>query len=80
MCVFSGFQVARCSSHDVVAHGPTIRDVAIEHKSTMDDVTVPQGDWQTDYNKRQSRYHRNLIINVIIFVATVSWVSFLAVL
>ena len=66
----------RCASGgDVTVHHPSAREVAMAELSAMDHITVPQGSWQEDYNKRQARYHRNIIVNFVICAALFAWVS-----
>ena len=63
----------RCGS-DVALHGPSEREIAEQQLSTMDHITVPQGSWHADYQKRQARYNRNLLVNLVIFGVMWAWV------
>ena len=64
----------RCGS-DVALHGPSTKEIVEQQLATFDHITVPQGSWHADYQKRQARYNRNIIINTVILAAMWAWVS-----
>lgn len=42
---------------------------------SMNELPVPQGSWQADYNRRQGAYNLQLAAGVIILTSTISFVS-----
>lgn len=47
-----------------------------EHKpTTMDDLPVPEGDWQEKYQEKQSKYNAILAGSILLFAGVVGYVS-----
>ncbi|XP_041360081.1 uncharacterized protein LOC121376308 [Gigantopelta aegis] len=69
------FQAVRCMSEHAPAHWKTDRDIARDHQCTMDDMPVPAGSWQEQYNKVNSKYNVYLAISSVFFVATMYMVT-----
>ncbi|KAL8616783.1 hypothetical protein ACOMHN_017820 [Nucella lapillus] len=64
-------QLVRCMGGQAPAHWKSDKQVAIEQKSHMNDLPVPQGSWQENYNKRNSKWNMQLAISAVVLVATV---------
>lgn len=71
--IASRFQAVRCSS-DVALHGPTPRELAHQQLASTDEITIPHGSWQQDYNRKQAKYNRNLIIHTLGFIGLWYWI------
>lgn len=41
---------------------------------TMDELPVPSGSWQANYNAKQQKYNIQLLASVIFFAVTVGYV------
>ncbi|XP_055378820.1 uncharacterized protein LOC129610310 [Condylostylus longicornis] len=39
--------------------------------STMDDLPVPQGDWQEDYQRKQTKYNAVLATGILMLVSAI---------
>ena len=49
--------------------------LAKEFRATLNDLPVPKGDWQEDYNKRNSKYNLHLGISTGFLLFTLFFVS-----
>ena len=51
-------------------HHPSDLEVAREYRSTLNDIPIPEGSWQEDYNKRNAKWNMILGASVVFFLAT----------
>jgi len=65
----SGQQAVRCMG-GIPAHWKSDRDVALEQKAHMNDLPVPEGSWQENYNARNSKWNMQLAGAVVFAIAS----------
>jgi hypothetical protein len=51
-------------------HGKSQVDVVREHRSTLNDLPIPEGSWQEAHSKRNATFNLILAGGVIAFVST----------
>ena len=72
----TGQQIVRCMSGDhTPAHWKSDHEIAIEQKSHMNNLPVPEGSWQEYYNKRNSKWNIQLGISTVFLLVTAFVVS-----
>ena len=72
----TGQQIVRCMSGDhTPAHWKSDYEIAIEQKSHMNNLPVPEGSWQEYYNKRNSKWNIQLGISTVFLLVTAFVVS-----
>ena len=71
----TGQQIARCMSGHTPANWKTDTEVALEQKSHMNDLPVPEGDWQENYKKRNSKWNIQLVASTGLMLVTAYVVS-----
>ncbi|KAL8598689.1 hypothetical protein ACOMHN_033254 [Nucella lapillus] len=64
-------QVVRCMSGHAPANWKSDKEVALEQRSHMNDLPVPEGSWQENYNSRNSKWNMQLGLSVVGLVLTV---------
>jgi len=52
-------------------HGKSGAQVALEHRSRLSDLPVPEGSWQEYHNKRNTTFNLMLAGGIIAFITTV---------
>ena len=76
----AGCQVARRS---MASKAPAVWKTQVELakfcRTTVSDMPIPAGAWRTHYNAQQTRWNRNLALNVGFFLFTIGVVSRLAI-
>ncbi|XP_076467865.1 uncharacterized protein LOC143298788 [Babylonia areolata] len=63
-------QAVRCMGGHAPAHWKTDSEVATEEKSHMNDMPVPQGSWQENYNRRNSKWNIQLGVSFAALLVT----------
>ncbi|KAK7097574.1 uncharacterized protein [Littorina saxatilis] len=64
-------QAVRCMGGYAPAHWKSDKDIALEQRSHMNDLPVPEGSWQENYNKRNSKWNMQLGMSIVALIATV---------
>jgi len=52
-------------------HGKSGAQIALEHRSRLSDLPVPEGSWQEYHNKRNTTFNLVLAGGIIAFITTV---------
>lgn len=71
----AGQQAVRCMGSHAPAHWKTDKQIAIEQKSSMNDLPVPGGSWQEYYNQRNSKWNLLLGLSAVFLLTTIVAVS-----
>jgi len=61
-------------------HHPSELELARENRATLNDIPIPEGSWQEDYNKRNAKWNMILGASVVCFAASVYAVCMVTVL
>ncbi|XP_076445991.1 uncharacterized protein LOC143283660 [Babylonia areolata] len=64
-------QVVRCMGGHAPAHWKTDKQIAMEENAHMNNMPVPQGSWQENYNRRNSKWNVQLAISSVVLIATI---------
>lgn len=59
----------------VAAPSPRVYDDPQDRPGSLNDVPQPEGDWEENYHKKQSKYNAALAGAAIFFVGTLTYVS-----
>ena len=60
----------RASSSAAHEHHKSDLEIAREYRSTLNDIPVPEGSWQENYDKRNARWNMMLGASFVFFVGT----------
>jgi len=52
------------------AHWKTDKEVAIDQRSSMNDLPVPEGSWQEMYNKRNATWNLHMVAATFALIIT----------
>lgn len=52
------------------SHWKTDKEVSIEQKSSMNDLPIPEGSWQENYNKRNANWNIQIGVAAIALLVT----------
>ena len=61
----------RASSAAAHGHHPSELEVLRENHATLNDIPVPEGSWQENYNQRNAKWNKILAASVVFFTGSV---------
>jgi hypothetical protein len=53
-------------------HQKSLHELAKEHRVTINDLPVPSGSWQQNFNSRNTKWNMYLIGNIVLFGVTLA--------
>ncbi|XP_071087757.1 uncharacterized protein [Haliotis cracherodii] len=66
----SRLQAVRCMGGQAPAHWKSDLEVVTENRVTMNDHPIPEGSWQENYNKRNSKYNMYIAVSSLFLAVT----------
>jgi len=67
--LFSAVRASSAAGHGH-EHHPSELEIVRENRATLNDIPIPEGSWQENYNKRNAKWNKILGASLVCFAIT----------